>query len=107
MIADMETECYPCIPMHSASNQKRMNHSTITMIKTEPLSEDVNVTVIDDEQDARSAMAGITSKAGVTRQQQKPRKRVQNQLQQTTSATAAAAQASKMQQHTIRLSRVS
>ena len=82
-----------------------MNHSTITMIKTEPLSEDVNVTVVDDEQDAR----GITSKAGVTRQQQqKPRKRVQNQLQQTTSATAAAAaQASKMQQHTIRLSRVS
>merc|ERR1712228_1038194 len=45
---DMETECYPCIPMHSASNQKRMNHSTITMIKTEPLSEDVNVDV-DDE----------------------------------------------------------
>lgn len=42
----METECYPCIPMHSASNQKRMNHSTVTMIKQEPLSEDVNV--VDD-----------------------------------------------------------
>merc|ERR1712223_1052067 len=106
---DMETECYPCIPMHSASNQKRMNHSTITMIKTEPLSEDVNVTVIDDEQDARSATAGITSKAGVTRQQQvkQARKRVQNQLQQQqTTATAATSQASsKVQQHTIRLSR--
>jgi len=107
---DMETECYPCIPMHSASNQKRMNHSTITMIKTEPLSEDVNVTVIDDEQDARSATAGITSKAGVTRQQQvkQARKRVQNQLQQqqTTATAAATSQASsKVQQHTIRLSR--
>merc|ERR1712156_398949 len=46
---DMETECYPCIPMHSASNQKRMNHSTVTMIKTEPLSEDVNVNIVDHE----------------------------------------------------------
>ena len=46
----METECYPCIPMHSASNQKRMNHSTVTMIKQEPLSEDVNV-VVDDMRD--------------------------------------------------------
>ena len=78
------------------------------MIKTEPLSEDVNVTVVDDEQDAR----GITSKAGVTRQQQvkQARKRVQNQLQQqqTTATAAATSQASsKVQQHTIRLSRVS
>ena len=68
------------------------------MIKTEPLSEDVNVTVIDDEQDARSATAGITSKAGVTRQQQvkQARKRVQNQLQQqqTTATAAATSQAS-------------
>merc|ERR1711899_171031 len=31
---DMETECYPCIPMQSASNQK-----SSVMIKNEPLSE--------------------------------------------------------------------
>ena len=40
----METECYPCIPMQSASNQK----STI-MIKNEPLSEDDDDG--DDEED--------------------------------------------------------
>ena len=40
----METECYPCIPMQSASNQK----STV-MIKNEPLSEDDDDG--DDEED--------------------------------------------------------
>ena len=35
----METECYPCIPMQSASNQK----SSSVMIKNEPLSEEEEV----------------------------------------------------------------
>lgn len=47
---DMETECYPCIPMQSASNQKRMQHTTVTVIKQEPFSpEDINVVVDDDD----------------------------------------------------------
>ena len=57
----METECYPCIPMHSASNQKRMNHSTVTMIKQEPLSEDVNV-VVDDEENRSLLNTNFRSK---------------------------------------------
>merc|ERR1712025_1118809 len=68
---DMETECYPCIPMHSASNQKRMNHSTITMIKTEPLSEDVNVVVDDENSDLKSSSLSHSSSRQHNLQQQK------------------------------------
>merc|ERR1711899_531612 len=75
---DMETECYPCIPMHSASNQKRMNHSTITMIKTEPLSEDVNV-VVDDENSISdlksSSLSHSSSRQQHLQQQKQARKR--------------------------------
>merc|ERR1712156_161079 len=108
---DMETECYPCIPMHSASNQKRMNHSTITMIKTEPLSEDVNVVVDDQENSNDLKSAGSSSLShSLSRQQNlqkqaaNTRKRsVQNQNQQNTTTTTTAP--SRVQQHTIRLSR--
>ena len=117
----METECYPCIPMHSASNQKRMNHSTITMIKTEPLSEDVNVVVDDHENsnnDLKSAGSSslshsLSRQQNLQKQAANTRKRsVQNQNQQlqqtqqnTTTTTTTAP--SRVQQHTIRLSRVS
>merc|ERR1712223_1583834 len=114
---DMETECYPCIPMHSASNQERMNHSTITMIKTEPLSEDVNV--VDDDQensnDLKSAGSSslshsLSRQQNLQKQAANTRKRsVQNQnqqLQQTQQNTTTTTTApSRVQQHTIRLSR--
>jgi hypothetical protein len=90
-ISDMETECYPCIPMHSASNQKRMHHSTVTMIKQEPLSpaEDVNV-VVDDED-----MAAINrSSSSLLQIKQKAKRKVANV-------------GLRMQQHTVRLKRVS
>ena len=116
----METECYPCIPMHSASNQKRMNHSTITMIKTEPLSEDVNVVVDDHELNSNelksagssSLSQSLSRQQNLQKQAANTRKRsVQNQnqqLQQTQQNTTTTTTApSRVQQHTIRLSRVS
>ena len=81
----METECYPCIPMHSASNQKRMNHSTVTMIKPEPLSEDVNVVVDDESEHHRNS-----------RKTRNRRSLIAN----------PSSQQHRIQQHTIRLSRV-
>ena len=42
----METECYPCIPMQSASNQK-----SIVMIKNEPLSEEEDDGDDEEEED--------------------------------------------------------
>ena len=119
MVADMETECYPCIPMHSASNQKRMNHSTITMIKTEPLSEDVNVVVDDQENSNDLKSAGSSSLSHSLSRQQNLQKQAANtrkrsvqnqnqQLQQTQQNTTTTTTApSRVQQHTIRLSRVS
>ena len=119
MVADMETECYPCIPMHSASNQKRMNHSTITMIKTEPLSEDVNVVVDDQENSNELKSAGSSSLSHSLSRQQNLQKQAANtrkrsvqnqnqQLQQTQQNTTTTTTApSRVQQHTIRLSRVS
>ena len=89
---DMETECYPCIPMHSASNQKRMNHSTVTMIKPEPLSEDVNV-VVDDAADLQHH-----------RNSRKTRNRRSLIASNNTSSSQ---QHNRIHQHTIRLSRVS
>ena len=86
----METECYPCIPMHSASNQKRMNHSTITMVKQEPLSEDINV-VVDDEDNRNNSRSILNS---VMRQKAMASKRRNGGP-------------FRMQQHTVRLSRVS
>ena len=115
----METECYPCIPMHSASNQKRMNHSTITMIKTEPLSEDVNVVVDDNENNDLKSLSSSLSHSSSRQQnlqqqnrQATSRKRSvqnQNQLQQPqqTTTTTNTTAPSRVQQHTIRLSRVS
>merc|ERR1712025_600424 len=79
---DMETECYPCIPMHSASNQKRMNHSTITMIKTEPLSEDVNVDV-DDE----STNSPIMKQQNILSQQKSQQFQQQTKQQNTRKTT--------------------
>jgi len=114
---DMETECYPCIPMHSASNQKRMNHSTITMIKTEPLSEDVNVVVDDQENSNDLKSAGSSSLSHSLSRQQNLQKQAANtrkrsvqnqnqQLQQTQQNTTTTTTApSRVQQHTIRLSR--
>jgi len=114
---DMETECYPCIPMHSASNQKRMNHSTITMIKTEPLSEDVNVVVDDHENSNELKSAGSSSLSHSLSRQQNLQKQAANtrkrsvqnqnqQLQQTQQNTTTTTTApSRVQQHTIRLSR--
>ena len=123
----METECYPCIPMHSASNQKRMNHSTITMIKTEPLSEDVNVDV--DDESTNSPIMKNQQNSILQQQksqqfqqqtkQQNTRKTTRNQIvqqnnqnqllqqQQNQQNQFKAAEASRVQQHTIRLSRVS
>ena len=123
MIADMETECYPCIPMHSASNQKRMNHSTITMIKTEPLSEDVNVDVDDESTNSPIMKQQNILQKSLFQQtkQQNTRKTTRNQIvqqnnqnqllqqqqQQNQQNQFKAAEASRVQQHTIRLSRVS
>ena len=124
----METECYPCIPMHSASNQKRMNHSTITMIKTEPLSEDVNVDVDDEStnspimknqqnsilQQQKSQQFQQQTKQQNTRKttrnqivQQNNQNQLLQQQQQNQQNQFKAAEASRVQQHTIRLSRVS
>ena len=123
----METECYPCIPMHSASNQKRMNHSTITMIKTEPLSEDVNVDVDDEStnspimkqqqnilQQQKSQQFQQQTKQQNTRKttrnqivQQNNQNQLLQQQQQNQQSQFKAAEASRVQQHTIRLSRVS
>ena len=96
----METECYPCIPMHSASNQKRMNHSTVTMIKQEPLSEDVNV--VDDQDDLRSNMGH----GGVATRKQ-ARKHAHNHGRLSLNHSQQQQHSSRVQQHTIRLSRVS
>ena len=103
-----------------------MNHSTITMIKTEPLSEDVNVDV-DDE----STNSPIMKQQNILQQksqqfqqqtkQQNTRKTTRNQIvqqnnqnqllqqqqQQNQQNQFKAAEASRVQQHTIRLSRVS
>ena len=103
-----------------------MNHSTITMIKTEPLSEDVNVDV-DDE----STNSPIMKQQNILSQQksqqfqqqtkqQNTRKTTRNQIvqqnnqnqllqqqQQNQQNQFKAAEASRVQQHTIRLSRVS
>ena len=124
-IADMETECYPCIPMHSASNQKRMNHSTITMIKTEPLSEDVNVDVDDESTNSpimkqqNNILQQKSQQFQQQTKQQNTRKTTRNQIvqqnnqnqqllqQQNQQNQFKAAEASRVQQHTIRLSRVS
>ena len=122
----METECYPCIPMHSASNQKRMNHSTITMIKTEPLSEDVNVDVDDESTNSpimkqqNSILQQKSQQFQQQTKQQNTRKTTRNQIvqqnnqnqllqqqQQNQQSQFKAAEASRVQQHTIRLSRVS
>jgi len=119
---DMETECYPCIPMHSASNQKRMNHSTITMIKTEPLSEDVNVDVDDESTNSPIMKQQNILQKSLFQQtkQQNTRKTTRNQIvqqnnqnqllqqqqQQNQQNQFKAAEASRVQQHTIRLSRV-
>ncbi|XP_059079367.1 cyclic AMP response element-binding protein A-like [Tigriopus californicus] len=64
---DMETECYPCIPMHSASNQQKNSSSSSTSssllkhprmqplaeenitIKHEPLDSEDNINVVDDD----------------------------------------------------------
>lgn len=59
---DMETECYPCIPMHSASNQQKNNSSSLLKhpqiqpladenitIKHEPLDSEENINVVDDD----------------------------------------------------------
>ena len=86
----METECYPCIPMHSASNQKRMNHSTVTMIKQEPLSEDVNV-VVDDMRDTTEENRSLLHTNFRTKIKKK---------------SAGFLAATKLQQQTVRLSRV-
>jgi len=122
---DMETECYPCIPMHSASNQKRMNHSTITMIKTEPLSEDVNVDVDDESTNSpimkqqNSILQQKSQQFQQQTKQQNTRKTTRNQIvqqnnqnqllqqqqQQNQQNQFKAAEASRVQQHTIRLSR--
>ena len=124
MIADMETECYPCIPMHSASNQKRMNHSTITMIKTEPLSEDVNVDVDDEStnspimkqqnilqkslfQQTKQQNTRKTTRNQIVQQNNQNQLLQQQQQQQNQQNQFKAAEASRVQQHTIRLSRVS
>ena len=121
----METECYPCIPMHSASNQKRMNHSTITMIKTEPLSEDVNVDVDDESTNSpimkqqNNILQQKSQQFQQQTKQQNTRKTTRNQIvqqnnqnqqllqQQNQQNQFKAAEASRVQQHTIRLSRVS
>jgi len=120
---DMETECYPCIPMHSASNQKRMNHSTITMIKTEPLSEDVNVDVDDESTNSpimkqqNNILQQKSQQFQQQTKQQNTRKTTRNQIvqqnnqnqqllqQQNQQNQFKAAEASRVQQHTIRLSR--
>ena len=59
---DMETECYPCIPMQSASNQQKsmlksqqtignvFGGETIT-IKNEPLSPANELNVVDDSEE--------------------------------------------------------
>jgi len=105
---DMETECYPCIPMHSASNQKRMNHSTVTMIKQEPLSEDVNV--VDDhvqhhtdtmhhhhEVENRSLLnPNFLNKSSKTKKKTG---------YPAPASTSSAAKLQQHQQHTVRLSR--
>ena len=88
---DMETECYPCIPMHSASNQKRMNHSTVTMIKPEPLSEDVNV-VVDEPEFSSSSHRNSSRKTRNRRS--------------LIAANNNSQQQHRIHQHTIRLSRV-
>ena len=124
----METECYPCIPMHSASNQKRMNHSTITMIKTEPLSEDVNVDVDDEstnspimkqqnilqqksqqfqQQQTKQQNTRKTTRNQIVQQNNQNQLLQQQQQQQNQQNQFKAAEASRVQQHTIRLSRVS
>ena len=87
----METECYPCIPMHSASNQKRMNHSTVTMIKPEPLSEDVNV-VVDEPEFSSSSHRNSSRKTRNRRS--------------LIAANNNSQQQHRIHQHTIRLSRV-
>merc|ERR1711899_579724 len=105
---DMETECYPCIPMHSASNQKRMNHSTITMIKTEPLSEDVNVVVDDQENSNDLKSAGSSSLSHSLSRQQNLQKQAANTRKTGYPAPASTSSATKLQQHqqhTVRLSR--
>ena len=96
----METECYPCIPMHSASNQKRMNHSTVTMIKTEPLSEDVNVNIVDHEDN--SEFRNSSSLRKTTRN-----RRSLIAAAASNNTTTTSQQQHRIHQHTIRLSRVS
>ena len=91
LFLDMETECYPCIPMHSASNQKRMNHSTVTMIKPEPLSEDVNV-VVDEPEFSSSSHRNSSRKTRNRRS--------------LIAANNNSQQQHRIHQHTIRLSRV-
>jgi hypothetical protein len=95
---DMETECYPCIPMHSASNQKRMNHSTVTMIKTEPLSEDVNVNIVDHEDN--SEFRNSSSLRKTTRN-----RRSLIAAAASNNTTTTSQQQHRIHQHTIRLSR--
>eukprot|EP00093_Oithona_nana_P012200 12200.XXX_766739_758395_1 [CDS] Oithona nana genome sequencing. len=95
---DMETECYPCIPMHSASNQKRMNHSTVTMIKPEPLSEDVNVNIVDHEDNTEFRNSSSLRKTTRNR-----RSLIATASNNTTTTTSQ--QQHRMHQHTIRLSR--
>ncbi len=111
----METECYPCIPMHSASNQKRLNHSTVTMIKTEPLSEDVKIVVDDNvnqEDSSYNKLASANSssssmnRSSLLHHQQNKSSRNSNAKKVNNLFSASQQQQQRMQQHTIRLSRV-
>ena len=95
----METECYPCIPMHSASNQKSMNHSTVTMIKQEPLSEDVNI-VVDEQPEIENHHRSLLNTNFKNRTSSR-QKKSSHFVTSTTSTNGA-----KFQQQTVRLTRV-